>query len=62
MAVTDGHRVTHSEEREIFRRDLARTDQQLHRELHCRDRRLAVQCDAEGAAALAELVCRIARL
>ncbi|MFD5512133.1 zeta toxin family protein [Streptomyces sp. NPDC127051] len=45
----------------VFRRDLARTDQRLHRELHCEDRRLAVQRDAERAAALAEPVRRIAQ-
>lgn len=45
----------------VFRRELARTDQRLHRELHCEDRRLAVQRDAERAAALAEPVRRIAQ-
>ncbi|MGI5485037.1 zeta toxin family protein [Streptomyces lavendofoliae] len=45
----------------VFRRDLARTDQRLHRDLHSEDRRLAVQRDAERAAALAEPVRRIAQ-
>ncbi|NUK53386.1 zeta toxin family protein [Streptomyces lunaelactis] len=45
----------------VFHRELARTDQRLHRELHCADRRLAVQRDAERAAALAEPVRRIAQ-
>ncbi|WP_107118135.1 zeta toxin family protein [Streptomyces reticuli] len=45
----------------IFRRDLARTDQRLHRDLHCDDRRLAVQRDVERVAALAEPVRRIAQ-
>lgn len=45
----------------VFRRDLARTDQRLHREVDCEDRRLAVQRDAERAAALAEPVRRIAQ-
>ncbi|MGW7003659.1 zeta toxin family protein [Streptomyces sp. NPDC054933] len=44
-----------------FRRDLARTDQRLHREVLCEDRRLAVQRDAERAAAWAEPVRRIAQ-
>lgn len=44
-----------------FRRDLARTDQRLHRDLGCEDRRLAVQRDVERAAALAEPVRRIAQ-
>ncbi|WP_446459128.1 zeta toxin family protein [Streptomyces niveus] len=44
-----------------FRRDLARTDQRLHRDLNCEDRRLAVQRDVERAAALAEPVRRIAQ-
>ncbi|MCQ8194638.1 zeta toxin family protein [Streptomyces rugosispiralis] len=43
----------------VFRRELARTDQRLHRELLEEDRRLAVQRDAERAAALAEPVRRI---
>ncbi|MFD5891585.1 zeta toxin family protein [Streptomyces sp. NPDC060334] len=50
-----------AQETAVFRRDLARTDQRLHRELHCEDRRLAVQRDAERAAALAEPVRRIAQ-
>ncbi|WP_331718909.1 zeta toxin family protein (plasmid) [Streptomyces virginiae] len=50
-----------AQETALFRRDLARTDQRLHRELHCEDRRLAVQRDAERAAALAEPVRRIAQ-
>ncbi|NJP82512.1 AAA family ATPase, partial [Streptomyces sp. AA8] len=45
----------------VFRRELAHADQRLHRELHCEDRRLAVQRDAERAAALAEPVRRIAQ-
>lgn len=45
----------------VFRRDLARTDQRLHRDLPCEDRRLAVQRDTERAAALAEPVRRIAQ-
>ncbi|MER5974210.1 zeta toxin family protein [Streptomyces sp. NPDC002055] len=45
----------------VFRRDLARTDQRLHRDLGCEDRRLAVQRDIERAAALAEPVRRIAQ-
>ncbi|MFI7178989.1 zeta toxin family protein [Streptomyces spororaveus] len=44
-----------------FRRELARTDRRLHREVHCEDRRLAVQRDAERASALAEPVRRIAQ-
>ncbi|MEU0009468.1 hypothetical protein ABZ079_35970 [Streptomyces sp. NPDC006314] len=44
-----------------FRRDLARTDQRLHRDLDCGDRRLVVQRDVERAAALAEPVRRIAQ-
>ncbi|MGW0551948.1 zeta toxin family protein [Streptomyces altiplanensis] len=43
----------------VFRRKLAHTDQRLHRDLHCEDRRLAVQRDIERAAALAEPVRRI---
>ncbi|MFE5038900.1 zeta toxin family protein [Streptomyces sp. NPDC056683] len=43
----------------VFRRELARTDQRLHRDVHCEDRRLAVQRDVERAAALAEPVRRI---
>jgi hypothetical protein len=50
-----------AQETAAFRRDLARTDQRLHRELHCEDRRLAVQRDAERAAALSEPVRRIAQ-
>ncbi|MEU8764705.1 zeta toxin family protein [Streptomyces sp. NPDC048659] len=45
----------------VFRRELARTDQRLHRELPCEDRRLAVQRDTERAAALAEPVRRLAQ-
>ncbi|MEU5161187.1 zeta toxin family protein [Streptomyces sp. NPDC020875] len=45
----------------VFRQGLARTDQRLHRDLACEDRRLAVQRDAERAAALAEPVRRIAQ-
>ncbi|MGO4417228.1 zeta toxin family protein [Streptomyces sp. MCAF7] len=45
----------------VFRRELARTDQRLHREPLEDDRRLAVQRDAERAAALAEPVRRIAQ-
>ncbi|KRV48374.1 hypothetical protein AQ490_25530 [Wenjunlia vitaminophila] len=41
-------------ETEVFRRDLARTDQRLHQDLACEEQRLAVQRDAERAAALAE--------
>ncbi|WP_406483814.1 zeta toxin family protein [Streptomyces platensis] len=48
-------------ETEVFRRELTRTDQRLHRDLRCEDRRLAVQRDAERAAALAEPVRRIAQ-
>ncbi|WP_346177233.1 zeta toxin family protein [Streptomyces cuspidosporus] len=45
----------------VFRRELAGTDQRLHREgLPC-DKRLAVQRDTERAAALAEPVRRIAQ-
>jgi hypothetical protein len=44
-----------------FRRELARADQRLHRELLCEDRRLAVQRDSERAAALAEPVRRVAQ-
>ncbi|MFD5098914.1 zeta toxin family protein [Streptomyces albidochromogenes] len=44
-----------------FRRDLARTDRRLHREVRCEDWRLAVERDAERAAALAEPVRRIAQ-
>ncbi|MGK5629153.1 zeta toxin family protein [Streptomyces sp. URMC 123] len=50
-----------AQETAVFRRDLARADQRLHRELACEDRRLAVQRDAERAAALAEPVRRIAQ-
>lgn len=45
----------------VFRQELARTDQRLHREPLCDDRRLAVQRDSERAAALAEPVRRIAQ-
>ncbi|MEU7444244.1 zeta toxin family protein [Streptomyces sp. NPDC044780] len=45
----------------VFRRELAKADQRLHREVRCEDRRLAVQRDAERAAALAEPVRRIAQ-
>ncbi|GHE71950.1 ATP/GTP-binding protein [Streptomyces longispororuber] len=45
----------------VFRRDLARADRRLHRDVQCEDRRLAVQRDAERAAALAEPVRRIAQ-
>ncbi|WP_331744502.1 zeta toxin family protein (plasmid) [Streptomyces sp. NBC_01136] len=45
----------------VVRRDLARADQRLHRDLDCEDRRLAVQRDVERAAALAEPVRRIAQ-
>ncbi|GAA4978265.1 hypothetical protein GCM10023205_52750 [Yinghuangia aomiensis] len=44
----------------VFRRSLARSDQQLHRDVVDEDRRLAVQRDAKRAAALAEPVRRIA--
>ncbi|GGT54519.1 ATP/GTP-binding protein [Streptomyces kurssanovii] len=50
-----------AQETEVFRRDLARTDQRLHRDLADEDRRLAVQRDAERVAALAEPVRRIAQ-
>ncbi|MET8566126.1 zeta toxin family protein [Streptomyces flaveolus] len=50
-----------AQETAVFRRDLTRTDQRLHREVRCEDRRLAVQRDAERAAALAEPVRRIAQ-
>ncbi|WP_327393828.1 zeta toxin family protein (plasmid) [Streptomyces sp. NBC_01186] len=45
----------------VFRRELARTDRRLHRNLTCDDRRLAVQRDVERAAAWAEPVRRIAQ-
>ncbi|MER8159957.1 zeta toxin family protein [Streptomyces sp. NPDC094472] len=45
----------------VFRRELAAADQRLHRDVQCEDRRLAVQRDAERAAALAEPVRRIAQ-
>ncbi|MGW3563505.1 zeta toxin family protein [Streptomyces sp. NPDC000941] len=45
----------------VFRRQLASADQRLHRDVRCEDRRLAVQRDAERAAALAEPVRRIAQ-
>ncbi|MFF4227463.1 zeta toxin family protein [Streptomyces abikoensis] len=45
----------------VFRRELAQADQRLHRDLGCEDWRLAVQRDAERAAALAEPVRRIAQ-
>ncbi|MEU6672242.1 zeta toxin family protein [Streptomyces sp. NPDC046727] len=48
-----------AQETAVFRRELARTDQRLHRDVHCEDRRLAVQRDVERAAALAEPVRRI---
>ncbi|MEU5092994.1 zeta toxin family protein [Streptomyces sp. NPDC021356] len=48
-------------ETEVFRRQLSAADQRLHREVRCEDRRLAVQRDAERAAALAEPVRRIAQ-
>ncbi|SEB31331.1 Zeta toxin [Streptomyces melanosporofaciens] len=44
-----------------FRRELATTDERLHRDVRCEDRRLAVLRDAERAAALAEPVRRIAQ-
>ncbi|MFH8371850.1 zeta toxin family protein [Streptomyces sp. NPDC018031] len=50
-----------AQETAVFRRELARTDQRLHRDLDCEDRRLAVQRDAERATALAEPVRRIAQ-
>ncbi|MEY2233342.1 zeta toxin family protein [Streptomyces sp. BF23-19] len=59
--VCERSRPWSAQETAVFRRDLARTDQRLHRELHCEDRRLAVQRDAERAAALAEPVRRIAQ-
>ncbi|MCY0954122.1 zeta toxin family protein [Streptomyces sp. H27-S2] len=45
----------------VFRRELALTDQRLHREPLDGDRRLAVQRDSERAAALSEPVRRIAQ-
>ncbi|MEU8843437.1 zeta toxin family protein [Streptomyces roseus] len=61
-AVTYEHgRPWTARETAVFRRDLARTDQRLHRDLQCEDRRLAVQRDVERAAALAEPVRRIAQ-
>ncbi|MEJ8640233.1 zeta toxin family protein [Streptomyces sp. MS1.HAVA.3] len=45
----------------VFRRGLARTDQRLHRDFQCEDRRLVVQRDVERAAAPAEPVRRIAQ-
>jgi hypothetical protein len=50
-----------AQETAVFRRDLARTDQRLRRELSGEDRRLNVQRDVEHAAALAEPVRRIAQ-
>jgi hypothetical protein len=50
-----------AQETAVFRRELARTDQRLHREQLGEDRRLAVQRDSERAAALAEPVRRIAQ-
>ncbi|MCZ1012632.1 zeta toxin family protein [Streptomyces lydicus] len=62
QAVADDRgRPWSARETAVFRRDLARTDQRLHREVECEDRRLAVQRDAERAAALAEPVRRIAQ-
>ncbi|MCY0954245.1 zeta toxin family protein [Streptomyces sp. H27-S2] len=43
-----------AQETAVFRRDLARTDQRLHRDLHCEDRRLAVQRDAEPVRRIAQ--------
>ncbi|MFI9202814.1 zeta toxin family protein [Streptomyces sp. NPDC053048] len=60
--VYERSRPWRARETAVFRRDLARTDQSLHRELHCEDQRLAVQRDAERAAALAEPVRPIAQL
>ncbi|MEU5013377.1 zeta toxin family protein [Streptomyces sp. NPDC021749] len=57
----DRRRPWTARETAVFRRNLARTDQRLHREVNCEDRRLAVQRDAERAAALAEPVRRIAQ-
>jgi len=48
-----------AQETAVFHRELARTDQRPHRDVHCEDRRLAVQRDVERAAALAEPVRRI---
>lgn len=45
----------------VFRKELAQADQRLHREALPEDQRLAVQRDAERAAALAEPVRRIAQ-
>ncbi|GAA1150218.1 zeta toxin family protein [Streptomyces javensis] len=50
-----------AQETVVFRRDLAQTDQRLHREALPADKRLAVQRDTERAAALAEPVRRIAQ-
>jgi hypothetical protein len=50
-----------AQETAVFRRDLARTDQRLRRELSGEDRHLNVQRDVERAAALAEPVRRIAQ-
>ncbi|WP_459740135.1 zeta toxin family protein [Streptomyces sp. E-15] len=48
-------------ETEVFRQQLAAADRRLHQGVGCEDRRLAVQRDAERAAALAEPVRRIAQ-
>ena len=62
QAVTYGRSLPwNARETAAFRRELATTDQRLHRDVHCEDRRLAVQRDTERAAALAEPVRRIAQ-
>lgn len=58
---TERSRPWTARETAVFRQELARTDQRLHREPLCDDRRLAVQRDSERAAALAEPVRRIAQ-
>ncbi|WP_328743643.1 zeta toxin family protein (plasmid) [Streptomyces caniferus] len=60
-AVRERGRPWSARETAVFRRDLARTGRRVHRELVDEDRRLAVQRDAERAAALAEPVRRIAQ-
>ncbi|MFD7094077.1 zeta toxin family protein [Streptomyces xanthophaeus] len=61
VVVRERSRPWSARETAVFRTALARTDQRLHRDLDCEDRRLAVQRDAERAAALAEPVRRIAQ-
>ncbi|MCF3105455.1 zeta toxin family protein [Streptomyces roseoverticillatus] len=61
VVASERSRPWSAQETAVFRRELAQADQRLHRDLACKDWRLAVQRDAERAAALAEPVRRIAQ-